>query len=229
VLRAWRAWTATLPEEVTTVARLFRVPDEPWLPEDVCGRRLVVIDGALIGDLEEGDRLLEPLRAMRPEVDTFAVVPASSMADMHLDPEEPSAVYANSVLLDDLTESGIEALVAAAGPDADSPLLFVEIRHLGGALARPASRPGVLDRMSGEFLVLGVGLDVGAGLPKVRDETNKVMSALRPWDSGTSYLLMADGEVDERRGWSASSAQRLEAVRAAADPHGLFIPPRPRS
>jgi hypothetical protein len=151
------------------------------------------------------------------------------MAHMHLDPEEPSAVYANSVQLDDLPEEAIAALVAAAGPDYDSPLLFVEIRHLGGALSRPAQRPGVLDRMAGEFLVLGVGVDAGGGWSAVRDETNRVMNALQPWDSGTSYLLMADGQVTERRGWSAESAQRLEAVRGAADPDGLFLPPRPRT
>ncbi|WP_228499277.1 FAD-binding oxidoreductase [Nocardioides agariphilus] len=229
VLRAWRSWTETLPEAFTTVARLFRTPDEPWLPADVRGRRLVVIDGALIGEVDEGARLLEPLRALKPEIDTFDVVPPSSMADMHLDPEAPAAVYANSVLLDDLPESGIDALVAAAGADADSPLLFVEIRHLGGALSRPAQRPGVLDRITGDFLVLGVGLADGVGLSSVRDETNRVMRALQRWDSGASYLLMADGEVDERRGWSSAAAQRLEAVRAAADPDGLFIPPRPRT
>jgi len=40
---------------------------------------------------------------------------------------------------------------------------------------------------------------------------------------------MADGQVDERLGWSTESARRLEAVRAAADPDGLFVPPRSRT
>jgi hypothetical protein len=189
----------------------------------------VVIDGALLGDPEEGRRLLAPLRALRPEIDTFAVVPTASMAHLHLDPEAPTAVYANSVQVDDLPETAIDALVAAAGPDSDSPVLFVEIRHLGGALSRPAQRPGVLDRMAGDFLVLGVGVDQGVGWPAVRDETNRVMSALEPWDTGTSYLLMADEQVTERRGWSSESAERLDGVRAAADPDGLFVPPRPRT
>jgi FAD/FMN-containing dehydrogenase len=229
VLRAWRSWTASLPDTFTTVARLFRAPDEVELPQDVRGRRLVVIDGALLGDLEEGRRLLEPLRALRPEIDTFDIVPAASIAHMHLDPEAPTAVYANSVLLDDLPEIAIEALVAAAGPDSDSALLFAEIRHLGGALSRPAQRPGVLERMAGDFLVLGVGVDDGGGWPAVRAETNRVMSALQPWDTGTSYLLMSDERVAEHRAWSTESAQRLEAVRTAADPEGLFVPPRSRT
>ena len=229
VLRAWRSWAASCPEAVTTIARLFRAPDEPWLPPDVRGRRLVVIDGALLGDVDQCRRLLAPLRALRPEIDTFDVVPAASLADMHLDPEAPTAVYANSVLLDDLPDRAIEALVAAAGPDSGSALLFVEVRHLGGALSRPAPRPGLLDHMAGEFLVLGVGTDEGDGWPAVRGVTNRVMTALQPWDSGTSYLLMADGQVDERRGWSTESARRLAAVRAAADPDGLFVPPRSRT
>jgi hypothetical protein len=229
VLPAWRSWAASCPEAATTIARLLRAPDEPWLPHDVRGRRLVVLDGALLGDVDRCRRLLGPLRALRPEIDTFDVVPAASLADMHLDPEAPTAVHANSVLLDDLPDRAIEALVAAAGPDSGSALLFVEVRHLGGALSRPASRPGVLDKMAGEYLVLGVGTDEGAGWPAVRDDTNRVMSALQPWDSGTSYLLMADGQVDERRGWSTESARRLEAVRAAADPDELFVSPRSRT
>jgi FAD/FMN-containing dehydrogenase len=229
VLRTWRSWAATLPDAFTTVARLFRAPDESWLPRDVRGRRLVVIDGALLGDLEEGVRWLAPLRALGPEIDTFDVVPAASLAHLHLDPEAPSSVYVNSMLLDDLPENAIEALVAAAGPGSDSALLFVEIRHLGGALSRKAPRPGVLDRMAGEFLMLAVGMDDGVAWSAVRDETNRVIDTLQRWDSGTSYLLMADGQVDERRGWSTESAQRLEAIRAAADPHGLFVLPRART
>jgi hypothetical protein len=226
ILGAWRTWTASLPESFTTVARLFRVPDDAELPTDVRGRRLVVIDGALLGDADEGRRLLAPLRALRPEIDTFDLVPAAALAHMHLDPEAPTAVYANSVLLDDLPAEGVSALVAAAGPDSDSPLLFAEIRHLGGALSRPAPRPSVLDRMAGDYLVLGVGIDKGTGWPAVRDQTNRVMSALQPWDSGTSYLSMADGQTAESRGWSSEAAQRLDAVRVEADPLALFVPPR---
>jgi FAD/FMN-containing dehydrogenase len=226
VLRAWRTWTASCPEAATTIARLFQAPDLDWLPAGVRGRNLLVIDGALVGDLEHGPRLLEPLRALHPEIDTFDVVPAGSLAHLHLDPEEPTAVYADSVLLDGLPDAGVDALVSAAGPDSGSALLFVEIRHLGGALSRRAQRPGVLEGMAGEFLVLGVGVDGGAGWPAVRADTDRVLGALQPWDSGSSYLLMSDGPVEERRAWSAESAQRLEAIRATADPDGLFVRPR---
>jgi FAD/FMN-containing dehydrogenase len=225
VLRAWGEWSGDAPDTVTSVARLFQAPDLPWLPAEVRGRRLVLVDAVALGDPEASRRVLAPLRALRPEVDTFDDVPAASVARLQLDPEAPTAVYAHSVLLSDLPAPAVEQLVAAAGPDSGSELLFVELRQLGGALSRPSPRGGALDRMDGSFLVLGVGMDTGAGWPAVREDAHRVMGALQPWTTDSSYLLMADDSVDERRGWPAASWQRLTAVRAAADPHGLFVPP----
>ncbi|MDN5858893.1 MAG: hypothetical protein L0H84_09740, partial [Pseudonocardia sp.] len=116
---------------------------------------------------------------------------------------------------------------AAAGPDSGSGLQFVELRQLGGALSRPAPRGGALDRMDGAFLVLGVGADTGAGWAAVRADAARVMGALRPWTTDSAYLLMADPAVDELRGWPTASYERLTALRAALDPHGLFVPTRP--
>jgi hypothetical protein len=133
------------------------------------------------------------------------------------------------VLVSDLPDRAVEALVAAAGPGSGSELLFVEIRQLGGALSRPADRAGALDRMDGAFLVLGVGMDTGAGWPAVREDAHRVMGSLEPWTSQAAYLLMADAQVDARRGWPEVSWQRLAAVRQSADPHGLFLSPHRRS
>ena len=49
------------------------------------------------------------------------------------------------------------------------------------------------------------------------------MDSLRAWSLDAAYLLMVDEEIDERRGWPGASWQRLAAIRAAADPQGLFV------
>ena len=224
VLRAWGEWADDAPETVTSVARLLQAPDAPWVPAEIRGRSLVIIDAVAVGDPGRAARALGPLRALRPELDTFADVPAVEVARLHLDPEAPTAVYANSVLLADLPESAVEALVAAAGPGSGSDLLFLELRQLGGALSRPAPRGGALDRMDGSFLVLGVGMDTGAGWAAVRANSDRIMGALQPWVTESTYLLMADEHADERRGWPAASWRRLAALRRAADPGGLFVP-----
>ncbi len=225
VLRAWGEWAHGAPETVTSMARLFQVPDASWLPVDLRGRRLVIVDAVAVGAPAAAEAALAPLLALAPEIDTFAHVPASSAARLHLDPEEPTAVYASSVLVDDLPERAVDALVAAAGPDSGSELLFVELRQLGGALARSAPRGGALDRMDGSFLILGVGVDTGAGWAAVREDAHRVLGTLEPWATGSTYLLMEDGDVDERRAWPGAAWQRLADVRAAVDPHALFLPP----
>ncbi|QZY29117.1 FAD-binding oxidoreductase [Nocardioides coralli] len=226
VLRGWRSWALEAPEEVTTIARLLRAPDEPWLPAEVRGRSLVVIDGTVLGDADRARAILAPLRAMHPEIDTFETRATGALADLHLDPEDPTAVYADSLLLDDLPDGAIDGLLAATSPAPGTGLLFLELRQLGGALGRASARAGVLDRMPGAFLVLGVGLDEGAGWTAVREQMGRTLGSLREWDSGARYLNMAEG-ADERRAWSAETAGRLAQVRRAADPEGLFVPPRP--
>ena len=227
VLTAWGEWAASAPESVTSVARLFQAPDLPWLPADVRGRKLVIVDAVVLAGRDAATRVLAPLRALRPEVDTFDECSAASVADLQLDPTDPTAVYANSVLLDDLPERAVDALVATAGQGSGSDLLFVELRQLGGALSRPAPRAGALDRIDGSVLVLCVGVDEGAGWAAVREDANHVTDALQPWATESAYLLMADADVDEQRGWPASSWQRLLDIRAAADPYGLFLSPHP--
>jgi FAD/FMN-containing dehydrogenase len=228
VLTAWGEWTADAPESVTSVARLFQVPDVGWLPAQLRGRQLVMIDAVVEDDAEGGARTLAPLRALGPEVDTFAQVPATDIAHLQLDPQEPTAVYANSVLVHGFPADAVEALVAAAGPGSDSNLLFVELRQLGGALARPAPREGAMDHLEGSFLVLGVGLDVGTGWGAVREDATRVLNSLAPWTSSASYLSMAY-EAAARRGWSATSFERLRRIRETADPTGLFVAPRPKT
>lgn len=225
VLTAWGAWTEDAPESVTSVARIFQVPEGEWLPHGLGGRKLVMIDAVALGDAEAGARSIAGLRALRPEIDTFTEMPAADIAHLQLDPQEPTAVYANSVLVHGLPADAVDALVDTAGPGSGSNLLFVELRQLGGALARPSPREGAMDHLDGSFLVLGVGLDVGTGWSAVRADATRILDSLSPWTSSAAYLSMAY-EAAARRGWSPAAYERLQRIRRSADPEGLFVPPQ---
>lgn len=228
VLTAWGEWTADAPEAVTSVARIFQIPDIEWLPPHLRARKLVVVDAVVLGDAEAGARAIAPLRALRPEVDTFTQMPAADIAHLQLDPQEPTAVYANSVLVHGLPADAVDALVDVAGPGSGSNLLFVELRQLGGALARPAPRGGAMDHLDGSFLVLGVGLDVGTGWSAVRQDALRILDSLSPWTSSAAYLSMAY-EAAARRGWSPAAYDRLLRIRREVDPQGLFVGPQAAS
>ena len=48
-----------------------------------------MIDGAYAGDAEAGAAALAPLRALGPEMDTFAPSTPAALSRIHMDPEEP--------------------------------------------------------------------------------------------------------------------------------------------
>jgi hypothetical protein len=50
-----------------------------------------------------------------------------------------------------LTQDAIDDLVVAVGPGSGSELIGVEIRHIGGAMARPGAAHGALATMPGEY------------------------------------------------------------------------------
>ena len=138
VLHAWRTWTSTVPDEVTSVGRILRLPPLPEVPEPLRGRAFALVEAAFLGDAGTGSELLGSLRRLGPELDTFAMIPAPALQQLHMDPDQPVPNQGDGGFLADLPDAAIDALVALVGPDADTPLLSVEVRHLGGALARPA-------------------------------------------------------------------------------------------
>ena len=89
VLTRYVEWAENAPNEVSASARLLQIPPLPDIPEMLRGRQVVVIDGAVLGTEDEANGILAGLRALGPEIDTFATVPAASLIRLHMDPEPP--------------------------------------------------------------------------------------------------------------------------------------------
>ena len=140
ILHAWREWTLTAPDTVTSSARILQLPPLPQIPEPLRGGSFVTIDAAVIGSRAFGAEIVQPLRDLRPDIDTFEMVAPVALSRLHNDPEEPVPGMAEHRMLAELPPEAIDAFVAAAGPGSGSALLAAEIRHLGGALG--VAQPG---------------------------------------------------------------------------------------
>ena len=114
VSRAWAEWTKSAPETATTTLRILNLPPLPDLPPFLSGRSVVVIDGAIEETDAAASALLEPLRALQPEIDTFARIPAPALIGVHMDPPEPTPSANHHAMLGDLPDAAVEAFVAAA-------------------------------------------------------------------------------------------------------------------
>jgi hypothetical protein len=223
VLHAWREWSADMPDDMTTVGRLLQLPPIPDIPEHLRGRAFVGIEAYYLGDEADGAALVAPIRALGPEIDTVATIPASALQRVHMDPEHPVPGRGDGMLLDDLSPAGIDALVAAAGPGSGSPLLSVEVRQLGGAIGRPAAGGGAISHIDAEFSVYGVGI---AMTPEMGDAAGAHLAALRealsPWLADTTYLNFAEGRTPGDRLFGPYAHHRLRAVKTAYDLADVF-------
>jgi FAD/FMN-containing dehydrogenase len=223
VLRAWREWTREAPEEITTAARILQIPPLPEIPEAVRGRALVVIDGAYLGDEAGGADVLAPLRALGPEIDTFAMIPPAELLHIHMDPPTPVPATGDGTLLDVVPGEAIDSLVEAAGPGSGSPLLMVELRHLGGALARSGEGHGAAATLEGDFAFFAVGMAIDPDMAAAIDaHIDVVKQALCEWDAGRRYLNFSERPFDTRRAYSATAYRRLQAVKTLVDPDDMF-------
>jgi FAD/FMN-containing dehydrogenase len=223
VLRRWSDWAAEAPDAVTTSARILRLPPDPALPEEVRGRPLVAIDGAVLGDLDEAEALMAPLRELRPEIDTFETVPATALARLHMDPEDPTRAITDDRLLSDLPSEAVEAFIGAAGPESGSTLTIAELRQLGGAVARTPERHGVLPRLDGNYLLFACAVPDGTATAVAgRAHAERLARALDPWSSGRRYQNFAERPLGPDAFFEPEALTRLEAIKAEVDPDGVF-------
>ena len=228
VLREWAAWAPGAPDEVTTSFRALRMPPMPELPDFLRGRQVVVIDGAVLGSDERGRELLAGLRALRPELDTFARVPAKSLVRLHMDPEGGAPFVSDSAMLDSFPEAALDAFLAEVGPDASTSLLMAELRQLGGALGRPHEGGGVLSHLDAAFVSFAGAI---AATPEMgaqgHVDATRFTAALAPFANGRQYLNFAENPVDPRAAYAEGVWTQLKGIRSAVDPHGVFAANHP--
>ncbi|MEN2741145.1 FAD-binding oxidoreductase [Microbacterium sp. X-17] len=225
VARAWAAWTATAPESATTSLRIMHFPPIPELPPFLRGRSVVAIDGAILEADDEASDLLAPLRALAPELDTFGRIPVAEMLGLHMDPPQPTPGYSATAMLSSLPAEAADAFVEAA---MSARPMVSELRHVGGAIARPLVGGGAVSSIEGDYLLGSVSVvPTPEALAPARTATAAVIGALGAWRAPSLALTFLDGGgVDPRPGFGAS-ADRLAELKRSYDPADVFVAAHP--
>jgi FAD/FMN-containing dehydrogenase len=223
-VRAYREWAAGLPDEVTSVVRFLTPPDVPDVPEPLRGLPLLTIDAACIGGKAEGEAAIAPLREIaEPIVDTFDQIPTAALSRIHMDPESPVPAGGDGMAIRELPDEAIDAWVAATGPDSGSPLLLSELRHLGGALGRPAEGGGALAKLDAGFVMYSVGMMVPGLAEAVTAHLDRVEEAMAPWAAEGGYYNFRDRPCDVDAILPPDVCARLAEVKRTWDPEGRIV------
>lgn len=216
LVRFYREFTATAPDELTTYLAFATSPDgDPVVAFIVC----------YSGDTEEGEAVLAPLRRFgSPLADTVAVLPYTEVqafgAPLY---PEGRLNYWKSSFLDDLDEGVIEALVEqfAAVP---SPQSALAIEHLGGAVGRVAQDATAFGDRSAPYNLV----TTGEWLSPAESEQNiqwvrNCWEAVRPYAKETVYVNYVDAGEDVRvKAAYGTNYDRLAALKARYDPTNFF-------
>ncbi|KGI67407.1 FAD-binding oxidoreductase [Mycolicibacterium rufum] len=225
VLRAWASWCVDLPETVNTSIAIQQLPPLPGVPEALAGRMTVAVRYTAVGDLAEGERLLAPMRAVASSLlDTVAVMAYAAIGAVHGDPVDPMPVTENQALLSSLPIEAVDALLAVAGPGSGSPQAIVELRMLGGALAREPRHRSAFCRRDAAFSLLTIGVAAPAIAATVVEHAGAVASAVAPWATGEQMPNFAPSYDPARpaRVYTEDTLHWLAALADRYDPAGVL-------
>jgi FAD/FMN-containing dehydrogenase len=225
VLHAFAAWAPTMPEEVTTSVALTRLPDIEQVPPPMRGVVTLSLRFGFTGSPAQGERLLAPMRQVAaPVLDSVGPMSFAAVDRIHMDPPEPLPAVTRGGLLHSMPAGVVDTVLEMAGPDVDVPLAVVEIRLMGGALARPPEVPNAVPGRDGAFSLVVVAPAPPPLHGAAHAATARVVDSLEPWSTGTALVnFVGDGGPSElRTAWTADVLERLRRVKATVDPHDVF-------
>ncbi len=207
VMDAYRRITAAAPDELTVWLDLLHFPGSA---------PMVAVDAAYLGEASEARDLLAPLdRLPRPLSDSRRTMPVSELGSITAEPTDPGAGSSRGELLTRLDDTTAKTLLA--GPVA--PLLSVQIRHLGGAFARPSDSPhGPLAEPYALYL-FGVPADP-ATAEAITAKQRAIAEALPV--SGRKPFTFLNPQESVADAFTPAVLDRLRDVKRRHDPHGVF-------
>jgi hypothetical protein len=221
VYAAFRELTAAAPETLTSSVGMVGLPPIEAIPEPLRGKHILHVRLASTVPLDAA--VLAPLRALRPLADRVGEVPAAEVGSIYGDPDFPHAYVGDNVLLDALPADLLHAVRTLAGPGAEVPCV-VDIRHLGGAMARPPTVPNAVPYRKAAYIlrVLSPADDVDAA----RAVHDRVFAAAAPHAIGRAATF-GYGPPPRRSSlpplFDPATASRLSQVRSQLDPEEVFL------
>jgi FAD/FMN-containing dehydrogenase len=225
VLRLYRDFTRTAPENASAYAALGTAPD---------GVPIVAVIPFVHGPIEDGERLLKPVRDFGPPVaDLVQPMPYTTCQQM-LDAMNPpgNRVYWKSAVLRDLDDDALDTVIehAATTP---SPLSPAILEFYGGATNRVGVQETAYPLRDAVYALNAVSTWTDPS----QDEANirwsrGLWEAMRPFSPGSVYVnFVGLDEGDDRvRAAYGPNYGRLAHLKARYDPTNLFrlnqnIPP----
>jgi len=227
VMRAYRDFLPTAPEDLGIFVGLKTVPPVDPFPKEHQGKRACAIIGAYNGSAEEGQKAIAPLLASlpAPAFNWMGAMPFPSMQAL-FDGFFPKGLqwYWKGDFVRSLPDEAIDVHIAQAA-NAPSALSLMHLYPIDGAVRRVARDATAWSTRDATWSMVIAGIDPD---PEKADALKTwgraYWKAVHPFNLDGGYVnFLMDDEADGRvQATYGDNYARLAAVKATYDPQNLF-------
>jgi FAD/FMN-containing dehydrogenase len=225
ILPAYVRYALAAPDELTTGLMIAAAPAAPFIPEEWHGRPVVAILPCYTGELNEGERIVAPLRQLgKPIADSVAPLPYPALFALSAEAGQMGLRHnSKNLFLAAQCEDALEAMAKEAAAIV-SPEVMVALRVLGGAVGRvPADATAFALRDTPVLAaVVAAGPDA-EGDERRRALVDRFWQALHPYAVGAFANILGQDEADRTgEAYPPATYVRLAALKRRYDPTNLF-------
>jgi FAD/FMN-containing dehydrogenase len=227
VIRGWRDFVMTAPDEVNSIMLAWSVPDSEPFPVELRRKPMVLTAGVYVGPTEEGMRIMQPLRELATPMMDISHIETYTEMQSSFDSLFPvgDLYYWKSLYVDTLSDAAIDTLLerVVIRPSYRSDCV---LWHLGGAISRVGTGETAFGRRSAPFLFAAESTwsdpaENDANIAWARES----LTAMQPYSHGGLYLnfpgLGEDRESLVRAAYGPNY-DRLVELKGRYDPTNLF-------
>jgi FAD/FMN-containing dehydrogenase len=219
VLKFYRDFSSTIPDELNTACLLTSTPD---------GAPVVVIGVCYNGAIEVGEKILKPLRTFgQPVADYLRPMLYTEIQSLVGSMVRPGRQnYWKSSFMTDISDDAIDTLIAYCAT-VPSPFTQVGFQQLGNAARRvPTDATAFSHREARyELMMLSMWLDPAAYETNA-EWTRRLAEAMSPFTTGRAYInqmgTATEEGVERIKTAYGTNYQRLVDLKNKYDPTNLF-------
>jgi FAD/FMN-containing dehydrogenase len=226
LLRDWRDFMRTAPDEVGSGFAFLTAPPLEFVPEALRGQPACGIVFLYAGPAEEGEDAARELRALAdPDIDLVMPMPYTAVQQL-LDPGNPPGRhgYWKSDNARELSDSAIETLIEQANR-VQSPFSIVILEAKGGAITRVPEAATPLSGRDAEVAFYGIAQWEDPAQSDVHLEwAREFGEAMEPFGSRNAALnfVMDEGQERVQATYGPEKYARLVELKDKYDPGNLF-------
>lgn len=225
VISQFARFTETMPEELNVWMVTRKAPPLPFLPAEVHGREMIALALCYVGDPEEGERLIAPLREFGTVLGEHVGVQPYTAWQQAFDPllAKGARNYWKSHNFAQISDGVIEAIIEYAAR-LPSPHCEIFIGTIGGQTTRVAPEAMAYSSRDANYVMNVHGRwETAAEDERCIAWAREFFARSQPFASSGAYINFLTQEETDRIAFAYGATwNRLVELKSKYDPTNLF-------